>query len=288
MPMNLIGTPVTCLTESAAPPRASPSSFVMMTPSSSSFSLNTFALLTASWPVMPSTTRYTCCGTTWRSIRSSSPINSSSMCSRPAVSRITTSAPRFFASRTAALRNRDRILVRAIRVNRNLELLAEHVQLVDSRRALQVARHEQRLAARAASASGRACRSIVVLPEPCRPHIISTVTSSVPLQVQRMIHRPHQVDELLIDDADDLLARIERLENLLADRLLGDVLHELPHDREAHIRLEQRLLDELQPVAHVRFGELPLAAQRLQRGTQAILQGFKHGESAMSIKIAAN
>ena len=60
--MNLIGTPVTCLTERAAPPRASPSSFVMMTPSSSSVSLNTLALLTASWPVMPSTTRYTCCG----------------------------------------------------------------------------------------------------------------------------------------------------------------------------------------------------------------------------------
>ena len=50
VPMNLIGTPVTCLTESAAPPRASPSSLVMMTPSSSSASLNALALLTASWP----------------------------------------------------------------------------------------------------------------------------------------------------------------------------------------------------------------------------------------------
>ena len=57
MPMNLIGTPVTCLTDSAAPPRASPSSLVMITPSSSSASLNALALLTASWPVMASTTR---------------------------------------------------------------------------------------------------------------------------------------------------------------------------------------------------------------------------------------
>ena len=40
-----------------APPRASPSSLVMMQPSSSSASLNPLALLTASCPVIPSTTR---------------------------------------------------------------------------------------------------------------------------------------------------------------------------------------------------------------------------------------
>ena len=33
---------------------------------------------------------------------------------------------------------------------------------------------------------------VVVLPEPCRPHIISTVTSG--LQMQRVIDRAHQVD----------------------------------------------------------------------------------------------
>ena len=45
------------LDRSAAPPRASPSSLVMITPSSSSASLNAFALRTASWPVIASTTR---------------------------------------------------------------------------------------------------------------------------------------------------------------------------------------------------------------------------------------
>ena len=62
---------------------------------------------------------------------------------------------------------------------------------------------------------------VVVLPEPCRPHIISTVTSFAPVQMQRVVDRAHQVDEFLMDDADDLLARIERLEHLLADRLLA-------------------------------------------------------------------
>ncbi len=56
-PMNLIGTLVTDLIEMAAPPRASPSILVRMTPLMSRASLNALALLTASWPVMASQTR---------------------------------------------------------------------------------------------------------------------------------------------------------------------------------------------------------------------------------------
>ena len=61
-PMNLIGTLVTSLIDRAAPPRASPSSLVRMTPLRSRASLNALALLTASWPVMASQTRKTSSG----------------------------------------------------------------------------------------------------------------------------------------------------------------------------------------------------------------------------------
>ena len=64
---------------------------------------------------------------------------------------------------------------------------------------------------------------VVVLPEPCRPQIMSTCWFAR-LQVERVVDRAHQVDELLVDDADDLLARVERLEHLLADGLLGDAV----------------------------------------------------------------
>ena len=57
MPMNLIYLPVTARTERAAPPLASPSSFVRITPSMATFSSKAFAMFTASWPVMASTTR---------------------------------------------------------------------------------------------------------------------------------------------------------------------------------------------------------------------------------------
>ena len=72
------------------------------------------------------------------------------MCSRPAVSRITTSAPCFFASRTAAWQTATGSLLRAIGVDRDLELLAEHVQLVDGRRALQVGGDQAAACGRAA------------------------------------------------------------------------------------------------------------------------------------------
>ena len=54
--------PVTALTESAAPPRASPSSLVITTPSNSAASANDSATLTASWPVIASTTSSTSWG----------------------------------------------------------------------------------------------------------------------------------------------------------------------------------------------------------------------------------
>ena len=57
-----IGLPVTALTDSAAPPRASPSSFVRITPSKLATSANRCDTFTASWPVIASTTSSTLCG----------------------------------------------------------------------------------------------------------------------------------------------------------------------------------------------------------------------------------
>ena len=51
-----IGRPTTSLTDSAAPPRASPSSLVRITPSSSRVWWKAVAVATASWPVMASMT----------------------------------------------------------------------------------------------------------------------------------------------------------------------------------------------------------------------------------------
>jgi hypothetical protein len=86
MPMNRMGAPVTSLTLSAAPPRASPSSLVNTTPLSESGWLKPRAVRTASWPIMASTTSSTFSGWIAARIADSSCINASSIASRPAVS----------------------------------------------------------------------------------------------------------------------------------------------------------------------------------------------------------
>ena len=98
---NRIGLPVTALTESAAPPRASPSSLERTTPSNCATSANCSATLTASWPVIASTTSSTTCGRVTLRIRASSSISASSTWRRPDVSMISTSLPSRLAWSTA-------------------------------------------------------------------------------------------------------------------------------------------------------------------------------------------
>ena len=59
MPTKAMGRPVTSRTDSAAPPRASPSILVRTNASMPTAALNFSATVTASWPVMASTTSST-------------------------------------------------------------------------------------------------------------------------------------------------------------------------------------------------------------------------------------
>ena len=93
VPWNLMGLPVTASTDRAAPPRVSPSVLVRMMPSTPTFSLKVWATLTASWPAMASTTSRVSSTGTACLIWTSSSISTSSICRRPAVSRITMSLP---------------------------------------------------------------------------------------------------------------------------------------------------------------------------------------------------
>ena len=61
---NMIGTPVISRTDSAAPPRASPSSLVSTTPVKPTPSRNASAVVTASWPIIASRTKSTSSGST--------------------------------------------------------------------------------------------------------------------------------------------------------------------------------------------------------------------------------
>ena len=90
-PTNTIGLPVTWRTDSAAPPRESPSALVRMMPVRSSASPKARAEFRASCPAIASTTNRRSWDATARSICWTSSINAASTCSRPAVSMIRTS-----------------------------------------------------------------------------------------------------------------------------------------------------------------------------------------------------
>src|SRR5690606_23721472 len=90
-PMSLIGQPVTARMESAAPPRASPSTRVSTMPVRPTRSLKAVATLTASWPVIASATSRLSCGLAASRTAATSAISASSIARRPAVSSSTTS-----------------------------------------------------------------------------------------------------------------------------------------------------------------------------------------------------
>ena len=90
-PANLIGAPVMARTDSAAPPRESPSSLVSTMPVSGSASLKALAVLIASWPCIASTTNSVSIGFRQACRSRISAISASSIASRPAVSTSSTS-----------------------------------------------------------------------------------------------------------------------------------------------------------------------------------------------------
>ncbi len=86
-----IGWPVTLATDSAAPPRASPSSLDSTTPVKPTPSAKACAVVTASWPIIASTTNSVSSGCTASRMSAACCIISASTPSRPAVSTMTTS-----------------------------------------------------------------------------------------------------------------------------------------------------------------------------------------------------
>ena len=85
----MIGRSVREAIDNAAPPRASPSSFVSTTPSKPTPSLKAVAVRTASCPIIASTTKRISLGLIASRIADASAIKSSSTPRRPAVSTIT-------------------------------------------------------------------------------------------------------------------------------------------------------------------------------------------------------
>src|SRR5690606_35388730 len=76
------------------------------------------------------------------------------------------------------------------------------------------------------------------------------------LEADGGVDRPHERRELSIDEIDELLTRLDALEDLLAERLLLDAREELLDDADRDVRFEERDADLPERLLDVALGDL--------------------------------
>ena len=89
-------------------------------------------------------------------------------------------------------------------------------------------------------------------------------------QVQRRVDGAQDADQLAMNDVDQFFVRTKAQQHPLAERTLGNLAHEVLDDVVADVGLQHRLADDVQPVAHIAFGQLALAGQALERRLQTV------------------
>ena len=162
-------------------------------------------------------------------------------------------------------------------VHRHAELSAEDDQLLDGGRTLEVGRDEHHAASLLLEAPGElgaGGRLAGALQAAEHDH-----RRPPRLEVERVIDRPHEVDQFLVDNAHELLARVERLEDLRPDRPLHDLVEEGVDDVIGDVGLEERRAHRAEPLAHVRLGQLAPAPQGGEGTGQRGRERFEHDGS---------
>ena len=239
---NMIGLPVTALTDSAAPPRASPSSLESTTPSNCATSANCSATLTASWPVIASTTSRTTCGRT--ALLDPRQLLHQRLVDVQAAGGVddqhVLAVARGLVERPAG--DVDRVLVGALLVDGGAGLAADLDELLDrggpvdvagrdgDRGAVLLVQHLGQLGRR-----GRLARALQAGHQDDRRRARR--------EGQPGRGAAHQRGQLLVDDLDDLLAGVELLADLDAQAALLHGRRELLDDLEVDVGLEQREAD---------------------------------------------
>ena len=291
----MIGRPVTEATERAAPPRASPSSFESTTPVKSTPSWKAWAVSTAAWPIIASMTKRTSSG--WIAARMSAAccMRFSSIARRPAVSTMTTSCwrarrrldalagdgDRVTEGAGALPRVEDRVVAPHVAAlggeHRHAGPLAHDLELGHGVGPLQVGRHQHRRVPllleppAELAGEGRLARALEAGQHDHRRRVLR--------ELQRAGLAPEDADELVVDDLDDLLGRVERAGDLGAERPLAHGVGEVLDHRKRHVGVEQRHPDVADGAVDVGLGEPPLVPEVLEGGCQAVRKAREHARS---------
>ena len=150
-------------------------------------------------------------------------------------------------------------VLRALFKHFRARLAADDLQLVDRRGAVDVAGDEQRLFAllfeehRELAAQRGLARALQAAHHDDRRRFIR--------HFQFGVGRPHERDQLFVDDLDDLLGGVEAFEDLLPYRLFGDVRDELFRDEDVDVRLQQRDAHFAHGALYFKLGEPAVLGQ---------------------------
>jgi hypothetical protein len=112
-------------------------------------------------------------------------------------------------------------------------------------------------------------------PGPCRPTSMITV-GGLEERAKGAFFSPINLDQFVMNNLDDLLARMNAGKDFLAE---GGVLHignEFLDNLYINIRFKQGRANLLQRIVHIRFGQATLTANGLENGFKAFCQAFKH------------
>ena len=160
------------------------------------------------------------------------------------------------------------------RIHRHAGALADHLQLRHRVRTLQVGRHQQRrmtgiLEPIAELAGQRGLTGTLQTGEhDDRRRVLG--------EVQRAVHAlTEHAGQLVVDDLDDLLGRVERLGHLGAQRALADTAGEGAHHLKRHVGVEQGAADLADGAVDIRLGKLAFALQVLERIREPVCQRTK-------------
>ena len=148
-------------------------------------------------------------------------------------------------------------------VDVDADLAAEHLQLVDGRRAIDVTSHQQRtLAALGLEQVGQLAREGRLARALQARH---QDDGRLALEVDVDGRAAHQLRQLVVHYLDHQLARLERREHALAQRFLFDAVGELLGHLVVDVGIEQRLAHVFEGFGHVQLRDPPFAFENLER-----------------------
>jgi hypothetical protein len=90
----------------------------------------------------------------------------------------------------------------------------------------------------------------------------------VAAEIQPGVAGAEQFDKFVVDEFDDLLARLNALDDFLTDGFAFDTFNEIAGHLEIHIGFQQRKPDFAQRVGDIGFGDLAEAAQVAERALE--------------------